>query len=265
MTRYHRQVIFEPFGEQGQQCLARARVLICGCGALGGNVAAILARAGVGFLRLVDDDSVSLDNLHRQFLFNESDAQANVRKVDAAAKSLHAANSEVAVEPVAMRLTAENTAEQAAAELIADVDLLADGTDNFPTRFLLNELALRFGKPLVSAGVEGASGQVVTVIPGKTPCLGCLFDRSLLDSKTGSDSPGAFPILSPTVQIAAAHQAMAAIKILSGHTDRLPCELLTFDLWANRTRRFPLAELVHDCCDFCRKYRDGEKECPASQ
>lgn len=248
MTRYHRQVIYEPFGETGQRRLADARVTICGCGALGGSVAAILARAGVGFLRLVDDDCVSLDNLHRQFLFDESDAKSNARKVDAAAKRLRAANGDAVIEPVVAKLTSEN-----GGELAADVDLLIDGTDNFPARLLLNEAALRFGKPLVSAGVGGASGQVVTVIPGKTPCLGCLFDFSQLAVPSEPDNAEVFPILSPAVQVAAAHQAMATIKILSGHADRLSGELFTFDLWNNRFRRLPLDRLAGDRCDFCRK------------
>ncbi|MCL2119698.1 MAG: HesA/MoeB/ThiF family protein [Planctomycetaceae bacterium] len=247
MTRYHRQVIFEPFGAQGQEQLVRSRVLICGCGALGGSVAAILARAGVGFLRLLDDDIVTLGNLHRQFLFNESDAEAETPKVIAAARALHAANSGVTIEPVQVRLTREN-----GHELVADVDLLMDGTDHFPTRFLLNELTLGSDKPLVSGGVTGTSGQVMTVIPGQTPCLGCVFDPALADvhAKPGVAKP--FPVLSPIVQVVSAWQAMEAIKILSGHTDRMSHTIFTFDLWNNRIRQFPLEQLARERCEMCR-------------
>ena len=250
MTRYHRQVTFEPFGEQGQQRLAASRVLICGCGALGGSVAAILARAGVGFLRLLDDDIVTLGNLHRQFLFNEVDAESQTPKIIAAAQALRAANSSVCVEPVCSRLTTEN-----GADLIDDVDLLIDGTDNFPARFLLNDLALQSGKPLVSGGVTGTSGQVITVIPGETPCLGCIFDPALAkseeqdDDMTGTES---FAVLSPIVQVVSAWQSMEAIKILNGHIDRVSRALLTFDLWNNRFRQFSLEHFSHERCSRCR-------------
>ncbi len=239
-------MIFEPFGEQGQQCLGRSRVLICGCGALGGSVAAILARAGVGFLRLLDDDIVTFGNLHRQFLFDESDAKSEKLKVIAATQALHGANAGVTVEPVVVRLTAEN-----GADFVADVDLLVDGTDNFPSRFLLNELALRFGKPLVSGGVCGMSGQVVTVIPGRTPCLACVLDPSLAEAACSADGE-IFPVLSPIVQVVSAYQATDAIKILSGHSDRVSGEMVTFDLWDNRVRRFPLNQSARDRCPLCK-------------
>jgi len=257
MTRYHRQVTFEPFGEQGQQRLAASRVLICGCGALGGSVAAILARAGVGFLRLLDDDVVTLGNLHRQFLFNESDAESQTPKVTAAAKALRAANSSVTVEPLCLRLTTEN-----GADLVADIDLLMDGTDNFPSRFLLNDLALQSGKPLVSGGVTGASGQVITVIPGQTPCLSCMFDPALAEGEgqdgdvTGTEP---FAVLSPIVQVVSAWQSMEAIKILSGNIDRVSRVILTFDLWNYRFQEFSLEQFSNECCPYCqgREKRGG--------
>jgi len=251
MTRYHRQVTFAPFGEQGQRRLAGSRVLICGCGALGGSVAAILARAGVGFLRLLDDDIVTFDNLHRQFLFNESDAKSQSPKVIAATRVLQAANSTVIIEPVCRRLTSEN-----GHDLIADVDLLIDGTDNFPSRFVLNDLVLSCGKPLVSGGVSGTSGQVLTVLPGHTPCLECVFDPAL--ALTGANHSvtnlnAAFPVLSPVVQVISALQSMEAIKILSGNIDQVSRAMHTFDLWNNRVRQFPLEHLVRERCPRCRK------------
>jgi len=246
MTRYHRQVMFEPFGEQGQQRLAGARVLICGCGALGGSVAAILARAGVGFLRLLDDDTVTLDNLHRQFLFNESDAKSQSPKVLAASRALQAANSSVTIEPLCKRLTSEN-----GRDLVTDVDLLIDGTDNFPTRFLLNDLALSSGKPLISGGVSGTTGQVLTVLPGQTPCLACVFDPAM--TATDTNQKVVFPVLSPIVQVISALQSMEAIKILSANTDRVSRTMLTFDLWNNQIRQFPLDHFANEYCPRCRK------------
>jgi adenylyltransferase/sulfurtransferase len=245
-------MMFEPFGEHGQQRLAGVRVLICGCGALGGSVAAILVRAGVGFLRLLDDDTVTPGNLHRQFLFNESDAELQLSKVIAATRPLQAANSSVTIEPVCKRLTSEN-----GHDLAADVDLLIDGTDNFPTRFLLNELTLRSGKPLVSGGVSGASGQVLTVLPGLTPCLACVFDPSLTTADVNprdATRSTAFPVLSPIVQVISAWQSMEAIKILSGNIDRASRAMLTFDLWNNSVQKFPLEHLTQERCPLCRRF-----------
>jgi len=256
MTRYHRQVMFEPFGEQGQRRLAGSRVLICGCGALGGSVAAILVRAGVGFLRLLDDDTVTPGNLHRQFLFNESDAELQLPKVIAAAGALQAAHRSATIEPVCKRLTSEN-----GRDFVADIDLLIDGTDNFPSRFLLNDLALSSGKPLISGGVSGTSGQVLTVLPGQTPCLACVFDPGLASAGASQSVPNqnatnpntAFPVLSPIVQVISALQSMEAIKILSGNIDRLSRVLFTFDLWNNRVRQFPLVPLTGERCPRCRE------------
>ena len=261
MTRYHRQVMFEPCGEQGQRRLAGSRVLICGCGALGGSVAAILVRAGVGFLRLLDDDTVTSGNLHRQFLFNESDAESQSPKVLAATRTLQAAHRSATIEPVCKRLTSEN-----GRDLVADVDLLIDGTDNFPARFLLNELALSSGKPLVSGGVSGTSGQVLTVLPGQTPCLACVFDPALTSAGASQNVPNqnvpaqnatnpntAFPVLSPIVQVISALQSMEAIKILSGNLDRVSRTMLTFDLWNNRVQQFPLEHLARERCPRCRE------------
>jgi len=246
MTRFHRQEIFEPFGKTGQERLAGSRVMICGCGTLGGSGAAILARAGTGFLRLMDDDIVTFDNLHRQFLFNESDAKTHKPKVVAAANALRAADSNVAIEPIRTRLTIEN-----GNDFVSDVDLLIDGTDNFPSRFVLNDLALRHGKPLVSGGVTGMSGQVFTVLPGQTPCLGCVFGPSPPPSHKATDEAEPFPVLSPIVQVVSANQATEAIKILSGNIDRVSRAMIVFDLWNNSIRQFSFERLVHEPCPRC--------------
>ncbi|MCL2347709.1 MAG: HesA/MoeB/ThiF family protein [Planctomycetaceae bacterium] len=253
-SRYQRQTLFEPFGESGQKKLAEGRVLICGCGALGGNVAQILVRAGVGFLKLIDFDTVSLDNLHRQFLFSEADAAAGAFKTEAARRTLLSGNSSVSIETVIGRLSSENMDE-----LVADADVLIDGTDNFPTRFLLNEAAVRHKLPFVSGGVCGASGQVMTVLPHVTPCLACLLGEqnkhfSLPIDQTNdqvNDRANMFPVLSPVVQVVSAFEAMEVLKILSGNPDAVSRELVSFDLWENRIKKIPLVGLLSEKCPVC--------------
>jgi len=249
-SRYQRQTLFEPFGESGQEKLAEGRVLVCGCGALGGSVAQMLVRAGVGFLKLIDFDTVSFDNLHRQFLFSEADAVVGEFKTTASRRMLLSGNSSVSVETVIGRLTPENINA-----LVADVDVLIDGTDNFPTRFLLNEASVRHKLPFVSGGVCGASGQVVTVLPNVTPCLACLFgeqnEHSPPDGRVPNDLVKAFPVLSPVVQVISAFEAMEVLKILSGNIDTVSRELVSFDLWENRIKKIPLAGFLSEKCPVC--------------
>ena len=245
-SRYQRQTLFEPFGESGQEKLAEGRVLVCGCGALGGSVAQMLVRAGVGFLKLIDFDTVSFDNLHRQFLFSEADAVVGEFKTTASRRMLLSGNSSVSVETVIGRLTPENIDE-----LVADVDVLIDGTDNFPTRFLLNEAAVRHKLPFVSGGVCGASGQVVTVLPNVTPCLACLFGEQNRHPAPSNDQMKAFPVLSPVVQVISAFEAMEVLKILSGNIDAVSRELVSFDLWENRIKKIPLAGFPSEKCPVC--------------
>lgn len=227
--------MFEPFGQEGQTRLERSTVLICGCGALGGGAAQILARSGVKQLILIDFDTVNWTNLHRQFLFTEEDARLERPKVDAMSETLQKGNGSVQVETFQERLTQEN-----AKNLVRNVDLIIDATDNFSTRFLLNETALQKHIPLISGGVSGAGGQVVTVIPGKTPCLECLMDPE----EAKNNETVNFPILSPIVQVVSAFQAMDAIKILSGNIDRIDSCLKIFDMWGNKIRSISLENIT---------------------
>ncbi|HEX6985161.1 MAG TPA: ThiF family adenylyltransferase, partial [Planctomycetaceae bacterium] len=169
--RYAKQALFAGIGAEGQAALARARVLICGCGATGGVLAETLARAGVGFLRVVDRDFVELGNLQRQVLYDERDAAEQTPKAVAAAERLRAVNGDVEIEPVVADVGPENVLS-----LLAGCDLALDGTDNFETRFLLNDAALETGTPWVYCGVIGGHGQTMTVLPGRTACLRCLID-----------------------------------------------------------------------------------------
>src|SRR3990170_687353 len=160
-TRYDRQARFAPLGEEGQQRLASARALVCGCGALGSVIAETFVRAGVGFVRIVDRDFLELNNLQRQVLYDEQDVADGLPKAIAAANKLRRINSDVSIEPVVADVTYRNIAE-----LAGDVDAIVDGTDNFAVRFLLNDFAVKHGKPWIYGGSIGAGGQRMTILPG---------------------------------------------------------------------------------------------------
>ncbi|MBX5437829.1 MAG: ThiF family adenylyltransferase, partial [Alicyclobacillaceae bacterium] len=168
--RYSRQILFRPIGREGQQRLARARVVIVGVGALGTVIAQQLVRAGVGFVRIIDRDIVEPSNLQRQALYDEADAQAGLPKAAAAAEKLRRANNGVEVEPVIADVTARN-----AEELLADVDVILDGTDNFQIRYLINDVAVKHGIPWAYGGAVSSYGTTAFLRPGATPCLVCLF------------------------------------------------------------------------------------------
>lgn len=173
LDRYVRQMRYPPLGEVGQAKLQASRVLICGCGALGSVLANTLARAGVGHLRIVDRDFLELNNLQRQVLYDEEDVAAGLPKAIAAAAKLRKINSQIEIEPLVTDVDYTNIEQ-----LIDGVDMIVDGTDNFETRFLLNDAAVKFGIPWVYGGCIGAEGQSMTIIPGDTSCLRCLMQES---------------------------------------------------------------------------------------
>ncbi len=230
MNRYSRQTNFPPLGTDGQRRLQRGRVLIVGCGALGGTVVDLLVRAGVGrdggTVSVLDPDVVQLSNLQRQTLFTEQDCGR--LKVESARSALLAVDSKANVEALAERFTEHN------ADMVEKFDLLIDATDNFPTRFLLNRFAMRFRKPFISAGVAGASGQMMVVIPGVSACLECFLDG------THTDSAPPVAVLGPLPQLFAALEAVEAIKILTGQLDAVSRSLVAIDLWSNSFRRFEI-------------------------
>lgn len=240
--RYSRQVRFAPLGEAGQRRLADARVLVCGCGALGAAVANTLVRAGVGFVRIVDRDFLELSNLQRQDLYDEHDVAAGLPKAIAASAKLRNINSQITIDPVVADVTHKNIAQ-----LADDVDVIVDGTDNFEVRFLLNDFALAQQKPWVYGGVIGAEGQSMTIVPGETACLACLLPEPPPPGVTPTcDSAG---ILGPAVSMVAAIEATEAIKLLSGAHGAISQRLTIIDLWANRYRSVDLAKLreAGDC------------------
>ncbi|HEX3999442.1 MAG TPA: ThiF family adenylyltransferase [Pirellulales bacterium] len=248
LDRYTRQMRYPPIGETGQRRLAAARVLICGCGALGSAAADTLARSGIGRLRIVDRDFVEITNLQRQVLFDEADAAEGLPKAIAAAAKLGRINSAVEVEPLVADVTAGNILA-----LCDGVDLIVDGTDNFETRFLLNEAALRCKIPWIYGGAIGAIGQAMTILPDRPPCLRCVIPES--------PPPGSMPtcdtagILASAIHAVSAIQACEAIKILSGNLAAVSRGLTVVDLWENRFRQVGLARLAEQGCATCR---DGD-------
>ncbi|QDU60734.1 Sulfur carrier protein ThiS adenylyltransferase [Planctomycetes bacterium Pan216] len=243
--RYSRQTRFAPLGQEGQRKLLASRVLICGLGALGTVIANGLARAGVGFLRVIDRDFLELNNLQRQVLYDEGDIASGLPKAEAAARKLRQINSEITIESAVTDLEAANIAT-----LAEDVDLIVDGTDNFETRYLINDFAVKRGSPWVYGGAVGSEGHVMVIRPAVTACLRCLIPTP--------PAPGTGPtcesagILGPASAIVANFQVAEAIKLLSGNEKALAEGLLVLDLWSNRIRRINTASLREQSdCPCC--------------
>jgi adenylyltransferase/sulfurtransferase len=245
-SRYDRQARFAPLGEKGQQQLAKARALVCGCGALGSVVAETLVRAGVGFVRIVDRDFLELNNLQRQVLFDEQDVADGLPKAIAASNKLSRINSEVQIEPVVADVTHHNISE-----LASDVDMLLDGTDNFAIRFLLNDFAVKTDKPWVYGGCIGAEGQTMTILPRETACLACLMSDAPPPGTTPTcDTAG---IIAPIIGVIASIESAEALKILSGHREAVGRRLTIIDLWDNQVRSVDLSRLRENSdCRVCK-------------
>jgi adenylyltransferase/sulfurtransferase len=221
--RYSRQKLFAPIGPQGQQQIRRARVLIAGCGGLGSNTANLLARAGIGFIRLVDRDLVELSNLHRQFLFDESDARESAPKALAAARHLAAINSDVMIDPAVADIGIDNVSD-----LLQGIDLVLDGFDNLEGRYLLNDTCTKHHVPWIYASCVAATVMARLIIPGKTACFRCLHNElPQAGAVRTCDTSG---IIGPAALLAASIQASIALQFF---TDRLsaPTELFVADAW----------------------------------
>ncbi len=236
LDRYARQMRYAPIGENGQRRLLASRALICGCGALGSVIANTLVRAGVGKLRIVDRDFLELNNLQRQVLFDEADVVAALPKAVAAAEKLRRINSGIEIEPIVADVDAGNILH-----LCAGCDIILDGTDNFETRFLLNEVAVKLKLPWVYGGCIGAEGQSLTVLPSQPPCFRCVMNEPPPPGSTPTcDTAG---ILSPIINVVASIQACEAIKILSGHVEAVSRTLTIIDMWDNQVRQLNLDKL----------------------
>src|SRR3954464_477250 len=223
LERYSRQIRFPGIGEDGQRRLLDAHVTLCGCGALGTVLANALVRAGVGHLRLIDRDFIETHNLQRQVLFDEHDVAENLPKAEAAARKLAAINSQVHVEPVVTDIDRTNVLE-----LCRDADLILDGTDNFEVRYLINDVAVKLNKPWVYGGSIGSHGQTMTILPGQTPCLRCVFEAAPAPGEAGTCETAG--VLSPIVNIVASFQVAECFKILTGQLDKINRELIYIDV-----------------------------------
>jgi molybdopterin-synthase adenylyltransferase len=256
MDRYARQVVFPGVGEEGQRRLLASRVTLVGCGALGTVIANVLARAGVGFLRIVDRDYVEVTNLQRQVLFDEQDAHDGVPKAAAAVEKLRRINSEIAYEAVVADFGPDN-----AERLIRDVDLVLDGSDNFEVRYVVNDACVKLGKPWVYAAAIASYGVLMPIIPGETACLRCaLADPPPAGSVDTCDTAG---VLGPTPGIIANLAAVEGIKLLIGAHDALNRGLTWIDCWYNTFSQTAIETPVADC-PTCQQHRYEFLERPAS-
>jgi molybdopterin-synthase adenylyltransferase len=239
--RYSRQILFPGIGSQGQQKLKSARVAIVGCGATGSAIAGLLARAGVGALRIIDRDYVEPSNLQRQSLFDEKDAADSLPKAIAAARKIAAFNSEITVEPQVEDLVPGNI--QA---LLEGSKLILDGTDNFETRYLLNDYAVERGLPWVYAAAVGSYAVTLNVIPGQTACLSCIFPDSPRGMVETCETSG---ILNSAVNLVASIAATEALKLLVDETVSASIRrtLLSYDVWSNEHAEISAAKPRPGC------------------
>jgi molybdopterin-synthase adenylyltransferase len=237
--RYSRQVLLPVIGEAGQAKLTAAKVAIIGCGATGTAVAGLLARAGVGTLRIIDRDYVEPSNLQRQMLFDEADAADSLPKAIAAAKKIAQFNSEIVVEPVVADLTPANITEQ-----LAGADLLLDATDNFETRYLVNDYAVKNDVPWIYTAAVSTYGVTMNIIPGETACLSCVFPVAPQGVVQTCDTAG---ILNSAINLVASIEATEALKFLVGDRKVVRRTLLSFDLWTNDRAEISAARPRPDC------------------
>lgn len=237
--RYSRQLLFRPIGAEGQRKLAAGRVAVVGCGATGSAVAALLARAGVGTLRIIDRDYVEPSNLQRQVLFDEQDAAESLPKAIAAARKIAAFNSDIVVEPHVADLTPANVRE-----LLGETDLVLDATDNFETRYLVNDYCVEQGRPWIYAAAVGSYGVTMNIVPGETACLACVFPAPPRGVVETCDTSG---ILNSAANLVASLEATEALKFLVGARDRVRRTLLSFDVWTNERSEISAAKPRQDC------------------
>jgi molybdopterin-synthase adenylyltransferase len=252
MNRYRRQIAFQPIGDEGQQRLQSSCVAICGMGALGSAVAERLCRAGVGRLILIDRDWVEWDNLPRQTLYTEDDAAQSIPKALAAETHLRRINSEPQIESHVSDLHWENIAS-----LFRGASVIVDGTDNFETRFLINDFACQQSIPWVHAGIVGASGQSLTIVPGQTACFRCLIpEPPPAEQMQTCDSAG---VIGPAVGFIANWQALEAMKLIVGGPNAIDGALRTFDLWSGDIRKLKIPRLgrtdLFEGCPACELHR----------
>ncbi len=237
--RYARQTLFAGIGRDGQERLLAARVAIIGCGALGTVLANNLARAGVGHLIIADRDYIEANNLQRQVLFDEDDLARNLPKAAAAAERLRRINSDITIEPLIEDINAENIED-----IVARVDLVLDGTDNFETRYLINDACVKAGRPWIYSGVVASYGVTMNILPGETACLRCVFLEMPLPGTTATcDTVG---VLNGIVGAVSSIASTEALKILLDRREKINRAIRWLDLWENTTDEIELPRMP-DC------------------
>ena len=244
--KYSRQILFEGIGLNGQERLLGSSAVVGGCGAIGAATANLLVRAGVGRIRLVDRDFVEPSNLQRQTLFDESDAREALPKAVAAERKLRAINSSVSVEGLVADINPGNVEE-----LLNNFELILDGTDNFETRFLINDFAVKSGKPWIYAAAVAGYGLTMTILPGKTACLACLLEGA--DAVTGmEDTCDTVGVVGPIVNLIASLQVAEAMKLLGGNYEALHGRLISSDVWSGRFQSVQVERNLD--CRCCGKH-----------
>src|SRR5882762_2617900 len=238
--RYNRQILFSGIGKEGQRQLSQSRALIVGCGALGSAHAEALARAGVGKLRIADRDFVEASNLQRQTMFTERDAAERIPKAVAAANHIGAINGEIAVEPEIADVNHSNIER-----LIKDCDVVLDGTDNFATRYLINDACIKHEMNWIYGAAVGSYGVTMTIRPHQTACLRCVFEEAPPNASAPTcDTAG---VIMPIISVVAAVQVTEALKLLTGQIEDLHGALMQFDVWRNEWRKINPGPPLPDC------------------
>lgn len=243
--RYSRQILFNEIGKNGQEKLLNSRILLVGCGALGAEHAETLARAGVGFLRIVDRDFVEFTNLQRQTLYSESDAINRLPKAIAAKNRITEINSEIKIDAIVADVNHSNVEN-----FIKDVDLVLDGTDNFQIRYLINDACVKLEKPWIYGAAVSSYGTTMTIFPNQTPCLRCIFEE--IPSAGSSPTCDTAGVIQPIISSISAIQTTEALKILTGNLDKLHKSLIQIDVWQNDWRKIKIGKSNEDC-ETCAK------------
>ncbi len=256
--RYSRQIRFAGIGERGQEALMASHAVIVGCGALGSFHAAALARAGVGRITIIDRDFIEPSNLHRQWLFEEADAAESLPKAAAAERRIGRINSSVRVRGVVADLSASN-----AADLLEEAQLILDGTDNFDTRYLVNDFAVSRGTPWIYGAAVGSYGLTMTVVPGRTACLRCVYPEPPTGVQPTCETAG---VVNVVVSAVASLQVAAALKLLCGAGVPEPSRITTIDVWSEQIRQI---EVPRDGdCPACGRgefpYLEESRRAPAA-
>lgn len=244
-NRYSRQILFNEIGKSGQEKLKNSRVLLVGCGALGASHAEILARAGIGFLRIVDRDFVEFSNLQRQTLYSENDAKERIPKAIAAKNRIAEINSEIEVESIVADVNNSNIES-----FVEGVDLILDGTDNFQIRYLINDACVKLNKSWIYGAAVSSYGTTMTIIPDKTPCLRCIFEE--MPSAGSAPTCDTAGVIQPIITSISAIQTSEALKILTGNFDKLHKSLIQIDIWQNDWRKIKPGKPNEDC-ETCAK------------